>query len=128
MFISITLLNHSNSTMRIIQNQYIHLLLFLLYTLQVIVEAKQDECPKSSNEVICIAVYDPVKCGDLECEYSNQCVATAASSEFTSETCNIINVRSKSAATNLNQEGSRYVLFLSLFAVMGMMFTIGDLV
>ena len=115
--------------MRIIQNQYIHLLLFLLYTSQQLVEAKQENCPKSSNEVFCIEVYDPVKCGDSECEYSNQCFATAASSNFTAETCNLVHVQSKSAATSLNQEGSRYVfLFLSLFAVMGMMFAIGDLV
>ena len=113
--------------MRIIQNPYIYLLLFLLYTSQQLVEAKQDNCPKILNEVFCISVYDPVKCGDLECEYSNQCFATSASSNFTTETCNLVHVRSKSAATSLNQEGSRYVLFLSLFAVMGM-FAIGDLV
>ena len=114
--------------MRIIQNQYIHLLIFLLYTSQQIGEAKQENCPKSSNEVFCIEVYDPVKCGDFECEYSNQCFATAASSNFTAETCNLVHVQSKSAATSLNQEGSRYVLFLSLFAVIMGMFAIGDLV
>ncbi|GFH44521.1 predicted protein [Chaetoceros tenuissimus] len=115
--------------MKSILIQFICLLL-IVYTLQVIDAAKQEDCPKpwtSSSDVICTGEYDPVKCGELECEYSNQCVANTASSNFTSETCNLINSQSTSATTSLNQEGSRYFLLLSLIAVMGV-FAIGDLV
>ncbi|GFH44121.1 predicted protein [Chaetoceros tenuissimus] len=65
------------------------ILLVLLSTSQVKV-ADANECPKGSTDVVCTEEYDPVKCGlgNLECEYSNQCFATKASSNFTAETCN----------------------------------------
>ncbi|GFH50280.1 predicted protein [Chaetoceros tenuissimus] len=61
--------------------------LVLLSTSQVkVVDAT--ECPKGSTDVLCIEIYDPVKCGiNFECVYDNQCFATAASNEFTAETC-----------------------------------------
>ena len=54
----------------------------------------------------------------------NTLINAIASSDFTSETCYLINTQSTSAATTLSQEGSR---FLSLIAAMGV-FAIGDLV
>ena len=60
------------------------ILLVLLSTSQ----ANAMECPKSSTDVVCTEEYDPVKCGvNFACEYDNQCFATAASNEFTVETC-----------------------------------------
>ena len=66
------------------------ILLVLINTRQVKL-ANAGNCPtrSSSSDIVCAAYVDPVKCGeDLHCVYSNQCEATAASSDFTAETCN----------------------------------------
>ncbi|GFH44567.1 predicted protein [Chaetoceros tenuissimus] len=60
-------------------------------------EPPSNACPpvwSATDDDVTCARYsydlDPVKCGDLKCEYDNQCYATSASSDFTEETCELL--------------------------------------